>query len=226
MGPAGVAFPGRSGGRRAEGPRAGPVRGPGYRHSRWGWEGAWEVPPGTSPSRAASAGRGWSGGTTSMATSCWGVPEDPHPHGPLSAPNSLGKGGEPSRAMAPLGESVPVSPRRTLSPSHCPIHPHTEGKALPVAFLHSSPLLSQPLSCSRSAAGSRGTDGLGWEAPQKAGQKAAPQITTELPKRTMAHPVLLLSPASQDKHSPDQHLSADGKANLIPERVRFLLNGE
>lgn len=105
--------PGKERGHRAEGPRAGPVRGPGYRESRWGWEGAWGSHPEHPP-----AGGGWSVGTTSMGTSCWRVPEHPHPPGPLSAPDSLGKGGEPSRAMAAVGEPVPVSPRRSLSPSH------------------------------------------------------------------------------------------------------------
>lgn len=105
------------------------------------------VPPGTFPSCGPNAGGGWSVGITWMATSCWRVPEDPHPHRLLSAPDTLGKGGEPSRATAPLGESVPVSPRRTLSPSHCPIHPHRlhmVGKAFPVVFPHCSHLPSQP----------------------------------------------------------------------------------
>lgn len=85
-----------------------------------------------------------------------GPPEDPRPHGPPSAPDSLGKGGEPSRAVAPVpagcvGEAVPVSSRRILS----------------------SP--PSPFPCSRSSAGSRGWAGGKPGLAPSAGHKTAPE---------------------------------------------------
>lgn len=220
VGPAGVASSGRSCGHRA------PVRGPGHRESRWGWEGAWEVPPGISPSRAASAGGGRRGGPRPAGGSLrMHIPAAPSP--PQTA--NPGKGGEPSRAMAPLGEYVPVSPRRTLSPSHCPIHPHTVGKALPVVFPHSSPLLSQLFSCSRSAAGSRGTDGLGWGETRPcilSWSESSPPNHHRAPQKHRGPSRPAAVPSKSGQASPDQHLPATGKANLMPEKVSFLLNGE
>lgn len=164
-GPAGVPSSGKGRGHRIEGPRAGPVRGPGPRESRCGWGGR--------------------GPTRDIPQPCWrwperrdpidghvlpgGPPEDPRPHGPPSAPDSLGKGGEPSRAMAPVpagcvGEAVPVSPRRILSPP------------------------PSPFPCSKSAAGSRGWAGGKPGLAPSAGHKTAPKPPLSSPNPPRATP--------------------------------------
>lgn len=162
---------------RSPGPGApsGTLRGPRHRESRWGCEAAWGVPPGTSPSRGSGAG---------------GVPEDPHPHGPLSAPDSFGKGREPSRAMAPVEESVPVSPSRILSPTpqggRCPApsaRPSLTGGTGPSRCVpRCCPLPPGPFSCSRSAAGSRGWAGGKPGLAPSAAQKTAPKSPLSSPK--------------------------------------------
>lgn len=224
--PARVPFPGRSGGHRAEGPRA-------------------DLCGVLAIGRAAGAGRGRGGPTRNIPqlwAQCWRGLEcrdhmDGHvllegPRGSTSPPPPQRPRHPRERRRAQQGHSTsrgvcPCVPEEDPVPIPLPDPPSQAahgGKGLSrcVPTLFTPPLPA--LSCSRSAAGSRGTHGLGWGT--SAGQKTAPQITAELPKPTTPHPVLLLSPASQDKHSPDQHLSVTGKANLLPERVSFILNGE